>query len=129
MCMQGNVKEGNFNREFFQRFALVLNGLDNVEARRHVNRVCLSAGVPLIESGTEGYLGQAKSSGLKPFSVLSTVFTVSLPGLAGRATSSITAAKLSKYAQVWTPLAVWWYMMDQLETFLYAGDSALPPEE
>ncbi|CAL8466635.1 g6171 [Coccomyxa elongata] len=55
---QGNVKDSKFDKEFFKRFALVLNGLDNVEARRHVNRLCLSAGVPLIESGTEGYLGQ-----------------------------------------------------------------------
>ena len=56
--MQGNVKESRFDKAFFQRFAIVLNGLDNVEARRHVNRLCLSAGTPLIESGTEGYLGQ-----------------------------------------------------------------------
>ncbi|KAK9916527.1 hypothetical protein WJX75_003754 [Coccomyxa subellipsoidea] len=55
---QGNVKESKFDKEFFQKFLLVLNGLDNVEARRHVNRLCLSAGIPLIESGTEGYLGQ-----------------------------------------------------------------------
>jgi ubiquitin-like 1-activating enzyme E1 B len=52
------VKESNFDKQYFQQFSLVLNGLDNVEARRHVNRMCLSAGVPLIESGTEGYLGQ-----------------------------------------------------------------------
>ena len=90
-----------------------------------MNRLCLSAGVPLIESGTEGYLGQAKTSGLKPF----TVCTVCLPGLAGRATSSISVARMSMYAQQWTSLAVWWYMMDLLETFPHAGDSALPPEE
>ena len=59
MHAQGNVKEGQFDKAYFQRFSLVLNGLDNVEARRHVNRLCLSAGVPLVESGTEGYLGQA----------------------------------------------------------------------
>ncbi len=58
--MQGNVKESRFDKAFFQRFAIVLNGLDNVEARRHVNRLCLSAGTPLIESGTEGYLGQVR---------------------------------------------------------------------
>lgn len=58
--MQGNVKENRFDKAFFQRFAVVLNGLDNVEARRHVNRLCLSAGTPLIESGTEGYLGQVR---------------------------------------------------------------------
>lgn len=38
----------------------MLNALDNVSARRHVNRMCLAADVPLIESGTEGYLGQCK---------------------------------------------------------------------
>ncbi len=54
------MKEAQFDKAYFQRFALVLNGLDNVEARRHVNRLSLSAGVPLIESGTEGYLGQAR---------------------------------------------------------------------
>ncbi len=59
--MQGNVKESRFDKTFFGGFALVLNGLDNVEARRHVNRLCLSAGVPLIESGTEGYLGQVRA--------------------------------------------------------------------
>ncbi len=58
MWLQGNVKESKFDKDFFKKFSLVLNGLDNVEARRHVNRLCLSAGVPLIESGTEGYLGQ-----------------------------------------------------------------------
>jgi ubiquitin-like 1-activating enzyme E1 B len=30
-----------------------------VDARRHVNMMCLAADVPLIESGTTGYLGQA----------------------------------------------------------------------
>lgn len=37
-----------------------MNALDNLAARRHVNRVCLAAGVPLIESGTAGYLGQVQ---------------------------------------------------------------------
>ena len=31
------------------------NALDNLSARRHVNRMCLAARVPLIESGTAGY--------------------------------------------------------------------------
>ena len=30
-----------------------------VAARNHVNRMCLAADVPLVESGTAGYLGQA----------------------------------------------------------------------
>eukprot|EP01018_Ginkgo_biloba_P004252 Gb_05679 [translate_table: standard] len=53
-----NVKDSEFNVDFFKQFNVVLNGLDNLDARRHVNRLCLAAGVPLVESGTTGYLGQ-----------------------------------------------------------------------
>ncbi|XP_046663163.1 SUMO-activating enzyme subunit 2 [Homalodisca vitripennis] len=45
---------------YFQRFNVVLNALDNRAARNHVNRLCLAAGVPLIESGTAGYDGQVE---------------------------------------------------------------------
>lgn len=47
-----------FPISFFASFRLVLNALDNVAARRHVNNMCLAANVPLIESGTAGHLGQ-----------------------------------------------------------------------
>lgn len=40
--------------DFFQRFNLVLNALDNRQARNHVNRMCLIANVSLIESDTAG---------------------------------------------------------------------------
>ncbi|PKA62283.1 SUMO-activating enzyme subunit 2 [Apostasia shenzhenica] len=53
-----NVKSPEFNVEFFKQFSVVLNGLDNLDARRHVNRLCLAAEVPLVESGTTGFLGQ-----------------------------------------------------------------------
>ncbi|CAK7329652.1 unnamed protein product [Dovyalis caffra] len=53
-----NVKDCNFNVDFFKQFNVVLNGLDNLDARRHVNRLCLAAEVPLVESGTTGFLGQ-----------------------------------------------------------------------
>jgi len=59
-----NVKNQEFDIDFFKQFSVVLNGLDNLEARRHVNRMCLAAGVPLVESGTTGYLGQV---GIFPF--------------------------------------------------------------
>ncbi|KAG3118480.1 SUMO-activating enzyme subunit 2 [Phytophthora idaei] len=54
----GNIKNSQFGLEYFQQFALVLNALDNVDARKHVNRLCLATNTPLIESGTTGYLGQ-----------------------------------------------------------------------
>ena len=54
----GNVKEPMFSVDYVKGFAVVLNGLDNLEARQHVNRLCLAAEVPLVESGTAGYLGQ-----------------------------------------------------------------------
>jgi ubiquitin-like 1-activating enzyme E1 B len=74
----GNIKEPENDVEWMKGFDLVMSALDNmgtcdlcnilahqadtqasfVDARRHVNRLCVSAGVPLIESGTQGYLGQ-----------------------------------------------------------------------
>jgi ubiquitin-like 1-activating enzyme E1 B len=55
---RGDVRSSEYGASFFSRFDLVLNGLDNVAARRHVNRLALAAGVPLVESGTAGHLGQ-----------------------------------------------------------------------
>jgi ubiquitin-like 1-activating enzyme E1 B len=52
------VMSTKYNVEFFQQFAIVLNALDNKAARSHVNRLCLAANVPLVESGSAGYLGQ-----------------------------------------------------------------------
>lgn len=54
----GNIKDDKFGVNFFEKFSIVLNALDNVEARRHVNRLCLAAKIPLIDSGTTGYTGQ-----------------------------------------------------------------------
>lgn len=56
----GNVKDAQFGPSYVAQFDLVMNALDNLSARRHVNSTCLSAGVPLIESGTAGYLGQVQ---------------------------------------------------------------------
>jgi ubiquitin-like 1-activating enzyme E1 B len=55
----GNVLDNTrFNVPYVQSFSLVLNALDNITARRRVNRLCLAASIPLIEAGTAGYLGQ-----------------------------------------------------------------------
>ncbi|KAK3304158.1 uncharacterized protein B0T15DRAFT_535673 [Chaetomium strumarium] len=55
-----NIKDPEFSIEWFSGFNLVFNALDNLEARRHVNRMCLAADVPLIESGTTGFNGQVQ---------------------------------------------------------------------
>ena len=56
----GNIKEARFNVAWFRGFQLVFNALDNMEARRHVNKLCLAADVPLVESGTMGFNGQVQ---------------------------------------------------------------------
>ncbi|KAF6236095.1 hypothetical protein HO173_005723 [Letharia columbiana] len=55
-----NIKDPQFNIEWFQSFALIFNALDNLDARRHVNKMCLAADVALIESGTTGFNGQVQ---------------------------------------------------------------------
>jgi hypothetical protein len=56
-----NVKDtSRFGWEFFERFDAVCNALDNLDARRWVNRMCIMTGVPLVESGTAGFLGQVQ---------------------------------------------------------------------
>ncbi|KAK5083459.1 E1 ubiquitin-activating protein uba2 [Lithohypha guttulata] len=55
-----NIKDEQFNVEWFAAFTIVFNALDNLDARRHVNRMCLAADVPLIESGTTGYNGNVQ---------------------------------------------------------------------
>lgn len=55
-----SITTSDYGVSFFQKFNLVLNALDNRAARNHVNRLCLTADVPLIESGTAGYNGQVE---------------------------------------------------------------------
>ncbi|RHZ60044.1 hypothetical protein CDV55_105789 [Aspergillus turcosus] len=55
-----NIKDAQFNVDWFATFDVVFNALDNLDARRHVNRMCLAANVPLIESGTTGFNGQVQ---------------------------------------------------------------------
>ncbi|KAG6372118.1 hypothetical protein JVT61DRAFT_7895 [Boletus reticuloceps] len=58
--IHANIKESQIDVEWFQSFDIVLNNLDNLDARRHVNRMCMAAGIPLVESGAAGYLGQVQ---------------------------------------------------------------------
>lgn len=76
--IHGNIKDTQFDLTWFQRFDIVLNALDNLgtlfifsyrrgnshnhpsDARRHVNKMCMAGNIPLVESGTAGYLGQVQ---------------------------------------------------------------------
>ena len=55
-----SITSPDYGVSFFKKFALVMNALDNRAARNHVNRMCLAADIPLIESGTAGYEGQVE---------------------------------------------------------------------
>ncbi|KAL8706480.1 MAG: hypothetical protein Q9201_000464 [Fulgogasparrea decipioides] len=55
-----NIKDPQFSIDWFASFNIVFNALDNLDARRHVNKMCLAADVPLIESGTTGFNGQVQ---------------------------------------------------------------------
>lgn len=55
-----NIKDAQYTVQWFSEFNLVFNALDNLDARRHVNRMCLAADIPLIESGTTGFNGNVQ---------------------------------------------------------------------
>ena len=57
-AIHDNIMKEDYGVTFFKGFDMVLNALDNRAARSHVNRMCLAADIPLVESGTAGYLGQ-----------------------------------------------------------------------
>jgi ubiquitin-like 1-activating enzyme E1 B len=54
-----NVKDARFDKKWFKTFDIVFNALDNLDARKYVNQMCISMDVPLVESGTTGFNGQA----------------------------------------------------------------------
>ncbi|XP_031777196.1 SUMO-activating enzyme subunit 2 [Nasonia vitripennis] len=55
-----SITTTDYGINFFKKFTFVMNALDNRAARNHVNRMCLAAEIPLIESGTAGYDGQVE---------------------------------------------------------------------
>ncbi|EFO20982.2 ThiF family protein [Loa loa] len=60
VCYHDSVLKEEYGVDFFQKFTVVLSALDNIAARNHINRLCLAARVPLIESGSSGYLGHVR---------------------------------------------------------------------
>jgi ubiquitin-like 1-activating enzyme E1 B len=54
----GNIKDtSKFSYDFFKTFDVILNALDNIEARTYINKICQDLDLKLVNSGTEGYLG------------------------------------------------------------------------
>ena len=60
VALHDTIFNQDYNIQYFKKFDIVLNALDNVAARKHVNRMCLAADIPLVESGSSGYLGQTQ---------------------------------------------------------------------
>ncbi|PRP83916.1 ubiquitin-like modifier activating enzyme 6 [Planoprotostelium fungivorum] len=56
----GPDTESKFNDEFFRTKDVIVNALDNIEARRYVDSRCVTNGRPLIESGTLGPKGHVQ---------------------------------------------------------------------
>jgi len=52
------IQDPMFDYEYMRKFDVVLSALDNVQARTYLNRLCYAANVPIVESGTHGYVGQ-----------------------------------------------------------------------
>jgi len=55
-----DIMDQKFGSAFYNKFKLVINALDNKKARFHVNRMCLSADIPFLDSGTMGFSGQVE---------------------------------------------------------------------
>ena len=54
----GNIKdEDKFGTNFYSKFDLILNGLDNNDARYYINSICVKLNIPFINSGSEGIYG------------------------------------------------------------------------
>ena len=54
----GNIKDENkFGTKFYSNFDLIMNALDNNDARYYINNVCIKLNIPLINSGSEGIYG------------------------------------------------------------------------
>jgi ubiquitin-like 1-activating enzyme E1 B len=52
------ITDSTVSVEYLQSFTLVINALDNIPARRHINRLAVGGSVPLLECGSAGLLGQ-----------------------------------------------------------------------
>ncbi|KAL0234811.1 hypothetical protein PCE1_001847 [Barthelona sp. PCE] len=56
-----NLFNTQFTLDFFRQFDIFIGALDNIDARNRLNVIAHACGVPYIDGGTVGYLGQAES--------------------------------------------------------------------
>ncbi|OIR58837.1 MAG: ubiquitin activating enzyme E1 [Amphiamblys sp. WSBS2006] len=57
----GAETENVFDDVFFEGLDVVINGLDNVPARKYIDEKCVFHGLPLLESGTLGAKGNTQA--------------------------------------------------------------------
>ncbi|KAI5186420.1 ubiquitin-like 1-activating enzyme E1 B [Nematocida homosporus] len=55
------IEDPHFSPQWIEKFGCVVSCLDNIEGRECLNRLCFLAGVPIIESGSAGFLGQVQT--------------------------------------------------------------------
>jgi tRNA A37 threonylcarbamoyladenosine dehydratase len=113
--IHGNIKDTQFDLLWFQGFDVVLNALDNLgmlhivialaakayttalsDARRHVNKMCMAGKIPLVESGTAGYLGQVQPL-LKVCTVWMQFGTSMIQSPVGRIVQNASIASLNRH--------------------------------
>lgn len=56
-----DIKEKQFDFEFFSQFSVVFSALDNRQAKEHLSYMCIKNDLPLIIVGVEGFNGQVKT--------------------------------------------------------------------
>ncbi|KAH9386049.1 ubiquitin-like 1-activating enzyme E1 B [Nematocida major] len=54
-----SIEDVCFGPAFFKGFTCIVSCVDNVPAREHLNKMGFFSGVPIIETGSRGYEGQA----------------------------------------------------------------------
>lgn len=54
-----DIRSGAYAPSFYRMFMCVISCVDNVDTREHINKMCVIAEVPSIETGSSGYVGQA----------------------------------------------------------------------
>uniref|UniRef100_A0A0N5C4G3 SUMO-activating enzyme subunit n=2 Tax=Strongyloides papillosus TaxID=174720 RepID=A0A0N5C4G3_STREA len=55
-----SIMSEKYGFQFFKKYAVIFNALDNFAARNFVNRMCIAGEIPLVDAGTSGYIGSCR---------------------------------------------------------------------